>query len=317
MNKRPGGATRAWVGPAVVSTTTLFVVVVVVATADTSGHPVAWLGVLPIAASLWMTLRQTALVAIGSIALAVGLAAVEVGAPTSRTALGVLTVSVLGLIAALNSAFNERASDRLGRATMVARTLQDVVRTELPASAAGVRLATWRSASDTDVDLGGDVVDVVETRSGSRLIVGDVMGHGLGAVKLAAGVATAFRAAAADAGQSLVDVAAAVDTYVVEHVGDEEFVTAVFLGVRRKRGAAHRQLRASRSLSAARRLAGAPAVAAEPVAAPRPCAPPSGPPLPVGQWRPDPGLHRRRAGGTVPRRHGVRAGGPPAGADAR
>lgn len=233
MDESLGGASRTGVGFAfgvvIVSATLLFVAVVVVATADASSPPVAWLGILPIAASLLMTWRQTVLVAGGSMAVAVGLAAVYVGTLTSRTALGVLTVSVLGLIAVVNSAFRARTSGRLARATTVARTLEDVVRTELPGSATGVTLATWRSPSDEDIDLGGDVVDLVESRSGSRLILGDVIGHGLSAVKVAAGVATAFRAAAGNGGHTLVDVAAAVDRYVVQNVGEEDFVTAVFL----------------------------------------------------------------------------------------
>lgn len=82
------------------------------------------------------------------------------------------------------------------------------------------------SAADA-ARIGGDLYSVLETPYGTRLLVGDVRGKGLGAVQTAAVVLGAFREAAYDEDR-LGSVAARIEASVGRHVPDGEFTTALF-----------------------------------------------------------------------------------------
>jgi hypothetical protein len=88
-------------------------------------------------------------------------------------------------------------------------------------------VARYRSAA-AESEVGGDLYEVVDHRDGVRLIVGDVRGKGLEAVRVAARTVGAFRSVAEDPDLSLLDVVAAVDRSISRELGDEDFVTAVF-----------------------------------------------------------------------------------------
>jgi serine phosphatase RsbU (regulator of sigma subunit) len=78
--------------------------------------------------------------------------------------------------------------------------------------------------------VGGDLYEVVPRPGGLRLLIGDVRGKGLDAVRRATVVLGEFRAAAVDC-DDLVGVAAQVDRRLPAHLGDEDFVTALFAEV--------------------------------------------------------------------------------------
>ncbi|MFF4340234.1 PP2C family protein-serine/threonine phosphatase [Kitasatospora sp. NPDC001540] len=90
-----------------------------------------------------------------------------------------------------------------------------------------LRLAVrYVSAADA-ARIGGDLYSVLDTPYGTRVLVGDVRGKGLGAVQTAAVVLGAFREAAYDE-ESLPAVAGRIEASVQRHVPDGEFTTAVF-----------------------------------------------------------------------------------------
>ncbi len=90
-----------------------------------------------------------------------------------------------------------------------------------------LRLAVrYVSAADA-ARIGGDLYSVLETPNGTRVLVGDVRGKGLGAVQTAAVVLGAFREAAYDE-RRLPEVAARIEASVQRHVPDGEFTTALF-----------------------------------------------------------------------------------------
>ena len=76
----------------------------------------------------------------------------------------------------------------------------------------------------------GDFYEALETPHGVRLLVGDVRGKGLDAVRLAGVVLGSFRDAAQDR-PDLAEVAAALDRSVTRAIGPEDFVTAVAVQV--------------------------------------------------------------------------------------
>ncbi|MFD7734682.1 PP2C family protein-serine/threonine phosphatase [Kitasatospora phosalacinea] len=94
-----------------------------------------------------------------------------------------------------------------------------------------LRLAVrYVSAADA-ARIGGDLYSVLDTPYGTRVLVGDVRGKGLGAVQTAAVVLGAFREAAYDE-ESLPDVAGRIEASVHRHAPDGEFTTAMFAGFR-------------------------------------------------------------------------------------
>lgn len=101
----------------------------------------------------------------------------------------------------------------------------------LPPALLGIPLAvTYVSASEA-ARIGGDLYDAVETEHGLRMVIGDVRGKGLEAVRLAASTIGAFREAA-HRESDLQRVAAAAHAAVRRDAGPEDFVTALLVEVR-------------------------------------------------------------------------------------
>ncbi|WP_371479223.1 PP2C family protein-serine/threonine phosphatase [Kitasatospora sp. NBC_00315] len=102
----------------------------------------------------------------------------------------------------------------------------------LPGPAVGpLRLAVRYASAADEARIGGDLYSVLETPHGTRVLVGDVRGKGLGAVQTAAVVLGAFREAAYDEGR-LPGVAARIEASVERHVPDGDFTTALFVEFR-------------------------------------------------------------------------------------
>ncbi|MFC8720511.1 PP2C family protein-serine/threonine phosphatase [Kitasatospora sp. NPDC057198] len=94
-----------------------------------------------------------------------------------------------------------------------------------------LRLAVrYVSAADA-ARIGGDLYSVLDTPYGTRVLVGDVRGKGLGAVQTAAVVLGAFREAAYDEEQ-LPAVAGRIEASMRRHVPDGEFTTAMLAAFR-------------------------------------------------------------------------------------
>jgi serine phosphatase RsbU (regulator of sigma subunit) len=79
--------------------------------------------------------------------------------------------------------------------------------------------------------VGGDLYEVVARPGAVRLLIGDVRGKGLAAVRTATIALGEFRAAAADV-EDLTDVARQLDRRVRDYLGEEDFVTALIAEVR-------------------------------------------------------------------------------------
>ncbi|MET9499641.1 PP2C family protein-serine/threonine phosphatase [Streptomyces sp. NPDC006552] len=132
----------------------------------------------------------------------------------------------------------------------VAGAVQSVLLRPLPPRLAGLALAADRLSADRDAGIGGDLYDVVATDHGVRVVMGDVRGHGLGALAAVGAVLGSFREAAHDEDE-LVGVLRrlerAHERYLRQRVRDahpcvtdsepeghpsEEFVTVLLLEIR-------------------------------------------------------------------------------------
>ncbi|MEW2414479.1 PP2C family protein-serine/threonine phosphatase [Streptomyces sp. NPDC046866] len=83
----------------------------------------------------------------------------------------------------------------LNQVRRIAAAAQEVLLRPVPDRLGPVRAASMYLAAETGAQIGGDLYEAVETRYGVRMIVGDVRGKGLPAVRSAAVVLGAFREA--------------------------------------------------------------------------------------------------------------------------
>lgn len=138
----------------------------------------------------------------------------------------VLLTAAVGLCATLTARGRAIARRDLARMTRIAHLTQQAIARPLPPAIGGLSVAA-HTQSATDLALiGGDVYDITLTPAGPRLIIGDVKGNGLEAVRLSAALLGAFRHTAA-AEPDLVRLARTLDTRLSAELGPEDFVTVL------------------------------------------------------------------------------------------
>lgn len=86
----------------------------------------------------------------------------------------------------------------LWQARRVAGAAQSVVLRPLPARLDGLNVAAAQLSADRGASIGGDLYEAVVTEHGVRVVMGDVRGHGIGALGTVAAVLGSFREAAHD-----------------------------------------------------------------------------------------------------------------------
>jgi phosphoserine phosphatase RsbU/P len=182
----------------------------------------------PLVASMVFGWRGTALWSLYALAVALPMTIADTTFSTRLDLVRLLSLSPVLAFAVGNSLVRERRDAHLRDVLAVSRVAQSTILRELPPVVAGVPVvARYRSAA-AESQVGGDIYEVVPCNGGLRLVVADVRGKGLDAVRTAARTVAAFRDAAEDASASLLDVVAAVDRSASRELADEDFVTAVF-----------------------------------------------------------------------------------------
>jgi GAF domain-containing protein len=117
-------------------------------------------------------------------------------------------------------------SGRLADVRRVADATQRAILAPVPPRLGNVSLAGRYVSASAEALIGGDLFEVVRRPGGVRLLVGDVRGKGLTAIRIATIVLGEFRAAAADL-TDLVDVAKQMDRRLRPYLTEEDFATAV------------------------------------------------------------------------------------------
>ena len=161
--------------------------------------------------------------------LVIGLASDDGASTPQYVRLACIAAAVgLGAVAARS---RERRQSHLLAVQGAADAASRAILRPLPPALGGIPLAvTYVSASEA-ARIGGDLYDAVETEHGLRMVIGDVRGKGLDAVRLAATTIGAFREAA-HREADLQRVAEAAHTAVRRDAGSEDFVTALLVEVR-------------------------------------------------------------------------------------
>ncbi|WP_441249918.1 PP2C family protein-serine/threonine phosphatase [Kitasatospora sp. McL0602] len=138
-----------------------------------------------------------------------------------------LSYLAITLVSAWVARLRMRRAAEFAAVSSVAEAAQRALLSSPGPAVGPLRLAVrYVSAADA-ARIGGDLYSVLDTPHGTRALVGDVRGKGLGAVQTAAVVLGAFREAAYDE-NGLYAVAERIEASVERHVPDGEFTTALF-----------------------------------------------------------------------------------------
>ncbi|MEV4662428.1 PP2C family protein-serine/threonine phosphatase [Micromonospora echinofusca] len=178
----------------------------------------------------------TAALASWRITLGVGLAATALGAGFALWEEAVAlptTVAVAGIalgtaIAVATAAVRQRQAERIAELSRLASVAQQAVLRPLGPQVGSLSVAARYISSTATAEIGGDLYEAVDTPYGVRMIIGDVRGKGLDAVRLASIVLGSYRHVAYERAD-LRAVVTDLDRAVARSVGDEDFVTAALV----------------------------------------------------------------------------------------
>ena len=212
----------------------LLVAVIVVADVLAGLEKTQYVGLLvavPFLAATFASVRGVVLLGLTAwlAGLAIGLSSDDGGSGPQRVRLACLAAAV-GM-AALAARGRRLREDQLIAVQSAADAASRAILHPLPPVVAGVPVAaTYVSASEA-ARIGGDLYGAVSTEHGVRMVIGDVRGKGLEAVRLAATALGAFREGA-HREADLQRVASAMHDAVQRDAGPEDFVTAILVEVR-------------------------------------------------------------------------------------
>ncbi|ATO15699.1 serine/threonine-protein phosphatase [Micromonospora sp. WMMA2032] len=194
------------------------------------GRPAHYLALMAAAPVLAGALTSWRVVlAVGALATAAGVAfAVAERGASLVTAVNVATVALVTVIAAATAAVRQRQAERINELSRLAAVAQQAVLRPLGPQVGTLAVAARYISSTATAEIGGDLYEVMDTPYGVRMIIGDVRGKGLDAVRLASIVLGSYRHVAYERAD-LRAVVADLDRAVARNVGDEDFVTAALV----------------------------------------------------------------------------------------
>jgi hypothetical protein len=171
---------------------------------------------------------QTVLV-VGALAAIIGM--VFVGADGTATVSGM--VNILGIvmataIAAVVATIRQRQAARIDELQRLAAVAQQAVLRPVGPQVGALAVAGRYISATAAADIGGDLYEALDTPYGVRIIIGDVRGKGLDAVRLASIVLGSYRHVAYERAD-LKAIVTDLDRAVARSVGDEDFVTAALV----------------------------------------------------------------------------------------
>lgn len=215
---------RAGLGAALV----LLALVSAVELADGSGaNYVGLVAAAPFLAAAFATWRVVLVV--GAIATVVGGAFALTGQMVSIAAMvNVIGIGLATALASAVAAIRQRQAERIDELSKLASVAQQAVLRPIGPQVGTLAVAGRYISATAAADIGGDLYEALDTPYGVRMIIGDVRGKGLDAVRLASIVLGSYRHVAYERAD-LRAIVADLDRAVARSVGDEDFVTAALV----------------------------------------------------------------------------------------
>ncbi|MFG3554001.1 PP2C family protein-serine/threonine phosphatase [Micromonospora sp. NPDC047557] len=190
-------------------------------------HYVALLVAAPLLAAALAAWRVVLGVGAAATLIGVGFALVD---PRMMlvTSVNVVGVAVASGLAVAVASIRQRQAERIAELTKLASVAQQAVLRPLGPQVGMLSVAGRYISSTATAEIGGDLYEAIDTPYGVRMIIGDVRGKGLDAVRLASIVLGSYRHVAYERAD-LRAVVADLDRAVARNVGDEDFVTAALV----------------------------------------------------------------------------------------
>ncbi|MFC7546302.1 PP2C family protein-serine/threonine phosphatase [Plantactinospora sp. GCM10030261] len=165
---------------------------------------------------------------VGVLATITALAFTVSGSLTAHAVVAVLGTAVGTGIATAMAVARQRQAHQIAELSKLASVAQQAVLRPLGPQVGSLAVAGHYISSTAAADIGGDLYEVLDTPYGVRMIIGDVRGKGLEAVRLASIVLGSYRHVAYERAD-LRSVVTDLDRAVARSVGDEDFVTAALV----------------------------------------------------------------------------------------
>lgn len=206
------------------------IVVVIAAFVERGSELLPVLALGPAFAAVSGGVRKTVVAGTVAFASCALIAAYQMVGSWESYALDSATVAGVTVAAVMASTLRARRARELAEVRAIAEVAQQVVLGPVPREVSSVRLAVRYMSATSHAQIGGDLYEVVPALDGCRLIIGDVQGKGLIAVKTAAAVLGAFRECAHDAADLAV-IAERIEQSLSRQLTAEQFVTALLAEV--------------------------------------------------------------------------------------
>jgi serine phosphatase RsbU (regulator of sigma subunit) len=126
------------------------------------------------------------------------------------------------------SAIRQAQNRRFAELSRLATVAQEAVLRPIGPQVGRLAIAGRYVSASAAADIGGDLYEALDTPYGVRMIIGDVRGKGIDAVRLASIVLGSYRHVAYER-PDLRTIVADLDRAVARSVGDEDFVTAALV----------------------------------------------------------------------------------------
>ncbi|MGW1990681.1 PP2C family protein-serine/threonine phosphatase [Embleya sp. NPDC001921] len=210
----------------------ILAVVVLAAATPENVHVGPLLAVAPALSGLTQTAPRGPLIT-GAVAavVAVALTALGQGRGGGEPFITLVSIALVTATAWAGVHVRMRQERTIEEVRSVAEAAQEVLLPQVPRTLGSLTVGVRYRAAAAEARIGGDLYEVVPTPFGVRVAIGDVRGKGLGAVRTAAAVLSAFREAAYEEPE-LPGVARRLSASLERRLGedDEEFVTLILLG---------------------------------------------------------------------------------------
>ncbi len=215
---------RAGLGAAIV----LLTIVSAVEIADgSSANYVGLVATAPFLAAAFASWRMV--LAVGVLATVVGIAfALAARGVTLATGVNVVGVALATAIAAVVAVIRERQATKIAELSKLAQVAQQAVLRPIEPQMGSLSVAGRYISATATAEIGGDLYECLDTPYGVRIIIGDVRGKGLDAVRTASIVLGSYRHVVYERAD-LRAIVADLDRAVARSVGDEDFVTAALV----------------------------------------------------------------------------------------
>jgi sigma-B regulation protein RsbU (phosphoserine phosphatase) len=186
------------------------------------------LAAAPFLAAAFASWREV--LTVGAVATVLG---VVFGLPENAGPTLPLIVNIGGVVLATGigaavGAIRQRQAQNFAKLSRLASVAQGAVLRPLGPQLGPLAIAARYVSASAAADIGGDLYEALDTPYGVRMIIGDVRGKGLDAVRLASIVLGSYRHVAYERAD-LRAIVADLDRAVARSVGDEDFVTAALV----------------------------------------------------------------------------------------